>query len=163
MVWAGIIDNDVIGPFFFEANVDGNSYLQMLQDKVVPSLIAKGYNVKDVIFQHDGAPSHNKTNVRQYLNATFDTWIGRGGRINWPARSPDLNPLDFFVWGVIKDRLYISPPTNIEDLRDKVEQAFLSISPIELENTRQNFHKRLHWVVHEQGGLIEPSIKKANI
>ncbi|XP_067203031.1 uncharacterized protein [Linepithema humile] len=29
-------------------------------------------------------------------------WIGRGGPIVWPARSPDLNVLDYFVWGYIK-------------------------------------------------------------
>ncbi|KAJ8893412.1 hypothetical protein PR048_006003 [Dryococelus australis] len=33
-------------------------------------------------------------------------WIGRGGPISWPARSPDLTPLDYFLWGHIKDVIY---------------------------------------------------------
>jgi hypothetical protein len=31
-------------------------------------------------------------------------WIGRGGPRHWPARPPDLNPLDFFLWGVREKR-----------------------------------------------------------
>ena len=30
-------------------------------------------------------------------------WVGRGGPTAWPPRSPDLTPLEFFVWGFIKD------------------------------------------------------------
>ena len=41
--------------------------------------------------------------VRQYLNHKFpNRWIGRGGIKNWPPRSPDLNPLDYHVWGHMK-------------------------------------------------------------
>ncbi|EZA48673.1 hypothetical protein X777_13179, partial [Ooceraea biroi] len=40
------------------------------------------------------------------LNESFpDRWIGRGGRISWPARSPDLMPLDFFLWGHLKNEV----------------------------------------------------------
>jgi hypothetical protein len=32
------------------------------------------------------------------LNEKFpNVWIGRGGPIHWPPRSPDLTPMDFFV------------------------------------------------------------------
>ncbi|KAJ8894315.1 hypothetical protein PR048_006935 [Dryococelus australis] len=33
-------------------------------------------------------------------------WIGRGGLVPWPARSPDLSPSDFFFWGCLKRRVY---------------------------------------------------------
>ncbi|EFN84360.1 hypothetical protein EAI_04811, partial [Harpegnathos saltator] len=37
--------------------------------------------------------------VLEVLNVQLlDRWMGRGGRIIWPARPPDLNILDFFVW-----------------------------------------------------------------
>jgi hypothetical protein len=49
-------------------------------------------------FMHDGAPPHFLGIVREHLNLTFaEQWIGRGGPVNRPARSPDLNPLDFDV------------------------------------------------------------------
>jgi hypothetical protein len=54
-------------------------------------------------FQHDGTPPHFSRRAREILDQQYpDRWIGRGGPRNWPARSPDLNPLDFFLWGHVK-------------------------------------------------------------
>jgi hypothetical protein len=53
-------------------------------------------------FMHDGTPPHYLRVVRQHLNRTFgEQWIGRGDPVNWPARSPDLNPLDFWLTVVV--------------------------------------------------------------
>ena len=50
--------------------------------------------------------------VRNYLNEQFlGTWID-AGVAEWPARSPDLTPLDFFFWGVLKDRVYAHKVNN---------------------------------------------------
>jgi len=58
-------------------------------------------------FQHDGAPSHYTRHVMQHLNDTFpNRWIGHGSTINWPPRSPDLTPLDFCLWGLMKSEVY---------------------------------------------------------
>ena len=58
-------------------------------------------------FQHDGAPSHYTRHVMQHLNKTFpNRWIGHGSTINWPPRSPDLTPLDFCLWGLMKSEVY---------------------------------------------------------
>ncbi|KAH1017045.1 hypothetical protein HUJ05_007773 [Dendroctonus ponderosae] len=49
--------------------------------------------------QLDGAPPHYYCGVRQFLNANFQNrCIGRNGFENSPPRSPDLTPLDFFLW-----------------------------------------------------------------
>jgi len=42
----------------------------------------------------------------------IERWIGRGGPIPWPPRSPDLNSLDFFFWGYLKETVY--PEQNIQ-------------------------------------------------
>lgn len=47
--------------------------------------------------QHDGAPPHNAMCIRLVMNQRLPRkWIGGGGLVNWPARSPDLTSLDFF-------------------------------------------------------------------
>ena len=52
-------------------------------------------------FQQDGAPPHYHRDVRAHLDVAFpDTWIGRRGTIEYPARSPDLKPMDFFFVGI---------------------------------------------------------------
>jgi len=49
----------------------------------------------------DGAPGHWAKDVRDLMDINFpDKWIGRGGPIPWPPRSPDLTPPDFFSVGI---------------------------------------------------------------
>ena len=53
-------------------------------------------------YQHDGLPAHFSIAARQVFNDKYlKRWIGRGGAVSWPPRSPDLTPLDFFLWGPI--------------------------------------------------------------
>ncbi|PRD19263.1 UNVERIFIED_CONTAM: hypothetical protein NCL1_57865 [Trichonephila clavipes] len=54
-------------------------------------------------FQHDGAPARFSADVRSALDTAYPgRWIGRGGPVNWPARSPDLSCIYFFLWGHMK-------------------------------------------------------------
>jgi hypothetical protein len=63
--------------------------------------------------------------VRQFLNEAFpNRWIGRGGAISWPARSPDLTPLDFFLWGFVKEKVYRLRPTTAGDMKLRIRDAF---------------------------------------
>ncbi|GBN84213.1 hypothetical protein AVEN_33599-1 [Araneus ventricosus] len=68
-------------------------------------------DLRNVWFQHDGAPPHKVSSVQQYIRDTFQQQvIGYGGCVEWPPRSPDLNPLEFFLWGYTKQRVYTTPP-----------------------------------------------------
>ncbi|KAJ4447737.1 hypothetical protein ANN_09745 [Periplaneta americana] len=76
------------------------------------------------ILNHDGAPPHFDRRIRNHLNATFpDRWIGRSGPVPWPPRSPDLTPLDFFLWGDVKCFVYETPIDTAEDLVTHVVEA----------------------------------------
>ena len=55
-VFCAILKNHVHGPFFFEGNVSGDVYLQMLQNWLMDELIANEH--EDFIYQQDGAPPH---------------------------------------------------------------------------------------------------------
>ena len=101
-VWAAISSLGIIGPYFFEGTVTADAYLTMLQTFFWP----RAQNHQDFYFQQDGAPPHYGLKVREWLDTNFEgKWIGRRGPIEWPARSPDLTPPDFFLWGVIKSLL----------------------------------------------------------
>ncbi|GBN26469.1 hypothetical protein AVEN_167765-1 [Araneus ventricosus] len=68
-------------------------------------------------FQHDGAHTHYSIEVRLHLNATYgQQWIGRGGPVLWPARSPDLTCLDYFLCGYFKSLVFETPVNSAEDL-----------------------------------------------
>ena len=69
--------------------------------------------------------SHYLGEVSEYLNTLFPgRWIGRAAPIAWPPRSPDLTRLDFFLWGFVKDRMFVPPlPANVVELRTRITAA----------------------------------------
>lgn len=114
-VWLGLMGDQIVGPYFFLSNVNGPDYLRMLEEKLLPHLNEIGH---PIFFQQDGAPAHYTTPVRHWLDCWFpNRWIGRSGPIPWPARSPDLTPLDYFLWGYLKHKVY---QHEIEDVNQLI-------------------------------------------
>jgi len=100
-VWAGMIGSFLIGPYILPHRLNGRMYLRFLQE-VLPGLLEEvPPEVRNNMwYQHDGAPPHNLLAVQDHLHQNFPgRWIGTGGPLPWPARSPDFNPKDFFFWG----------------------------------------------------------------
>ena len=60
---------------------------------------------------------------------------GRAGPISWPARSPDLTPLDFWLWGYLKDHVYGQQLSTLQQLRDAIKDELEAIPPIMVYNT----------------------------
>lgn len=132
-VFAAICRRKLYGPFFFaERTVRGHSYLDMLENWLMPQLEEDS---QDFIFQQDGAPPHFHNDVRWYLNEHLpQRWIGRTGRddealLKWPPRSPDMTPCDFFLWGFVKDRVFVPPlPRDLMELRERIREAFAAVT-----------------------------------
>lgn len=97
-VWGGILGDRMIGPHFFEGSINGQAYAQFLTSTFVELLEDVPLTLRrDMWMQQDGAPPHSTLQARNILNEMFPgKWIGRGGPIHWPARSPDITKLDFF-------------------------------------------------------------------
>lgn len=157
-VWAGLYKNRVIGPLLFEGNLNGERYLNFLRtefanyiDDTVPLRELPG-----MWLQQDGAPPHNTRAVRDYLNEHFQQqWIGNNGAEEWPARSGDLSPLDFFLWGTVKNRVYENVPGNLQELRRNIENAFASIRHRDVARALEHIRKRITKCINVNGGLFE--------
>lgn len=68
-VWCGILDNQIIGPHFFEDNLNREMYLQFLQNDLHELLENTPLRTRERMwFQHDGAPPHRANIVRDYLH-----------------------------------------------------------------------------------------------
>lgn len=91
-------------------------------------------------FQQDGAPAHFGLRVQRLLDEIFpNRWIGRRGTIEWPPRSPDLRPLDFFLWGFLKERVYKTKPADVEELKQRITDEMSLITLDMLNNECQRF------------------------
>ena len=83
---------------------------------------------QDIYFQQVGAPAHYARCVHERLDINFnDRWIGRRPPFECPARSPDLSPMDFFLWGVPKDMVYKEKPHTIPDIRQVIADKIATI------------------------------------
>lgn len=158
MVWVGIINENIIGPYFFPTTVSAESYQNMLVEFVLPEIERLGFNANDIIYMHDGAGPHNANVIRDFLSQNFPSgWIGRGAGAmkQWPARSPDFNPLDFYLWGFVSNLVYQIQPTSIQDLQLKIEEAIDNITPEMLRRVQLNFMKRMHKCIEKHGNIYE--------
>lgn len=94
--------------------------------------------------------------MKNYLNDTLPNhWIGRGGEIQWPPRSPDLNPMDFFVWPYLKAEVNKIQPNNELQLQAAIRSACEKISPTILSKVRKKFYNRLSCCLINNGGHFE--------
>ncbi|KAE9529977.1 hypothetical protein AGLY_011439 [Aphis glycines] len=81
-----------------------------------------------------------------YLDSEYPgKWIGRRGPIEWPPRSPDLTPIDYFLWGHLKTVVYKTPNDNIEMLKTRIFDECHKLTPANFKNIRQKFQDRLYY------------------
>lgn len=153
-VWCAVSCSRVIGPFFFgEKNINGNIFVDMFENFAIPQL---AHLQPNIIFQLDGAPPHWRHFVRDSLDKHFpNRWIGRGGPIPWPPRSPDITPCDFFVWGFVKDRVYASKVNNTEEMKRKIREAFEEIDVPMLRRVWADLEHRLDYLRANNGKHVE--------
>ena len=109
-----------------------------------------------MVFQQDGSPVHWGLRVRETLNRTFQhRWIGWSGPIPWPARSPDVTPLDFFLWGYVKDQVFKTPVFEINELEQRIRDTVMRVKLNMLRNAWRELRTRLQFLIENQGQHIE--------
>ena len=112
--------------------------------------------LRKIHFQQDGAPAHYTVAVRNFLSETFgQKWIGRKGPINWPARSPDLSPLDYFLWANLKRSVYNSNPQTLAGLRESINRACNKTIRKLLLKAQANLREIAQKCCSVDGGLFE--------
>ncbi|GFY30993.1 DUF4817 domain-containing protein [Trichonephila clavipes] len=102
-VWCALWAGGIIGPYFFKndeghiVTVNGDRYRAMITNFFIPEW--NNHDVQELWFQQDGATCHTARATIDLLKDTFgDRLISRFGPVNWPPRSCDLTPLDYFLW-----------------------------------------------------------------
>jgi len=163
-VWCGFTSSFILGPYFFEqeqngqpVTVNGARYHEMLENFVLPALRDRPDDqMERLIFQQDGAPPHIYRPVKQILQENFgNRIISRHFPNPWPARSPDLNPLDFWFWGYLKSKVFTHGRSSLEDLKSAIREEVSAINAVQLNSAVQNFSKRVQILVEVEGGHFE--------
>ncbi|GFV57123.1 uncharacterized protein TNCV_99561 [Trichonephila clavipes] len=143
-VWCALWAGGIIGPYFFKNDeghnvaVNGDRYRAMITNFFIPEL--NNHDVQELWFQQDGATYHTARATIDLLKDTFgDRLISRFGPVNWPPRSCDLTPLDYFLWGYVKSLVYADKPQMLDHLEDNIRRVIADIRPQMLEKVIENW------------------------
>ncbi|GFU52170.1 heat shock 70kDa protein 8 [Trichonephila clavipes] len=121
----------------------------MITNFFIPEL--NNHDVKELWFQQDGATCHTARATIDLLKDTFgDRLISRFGPVNWPPRSCDLTPLDYFLWGYVKSLVYADKPQTLDHLEDNIHRVIADIRPQMLEKVIEN------WTTSEPAVAVSP-------
>ena len=163
-VWAALSGTFPYGPYFFEDCLDGSGYRLIFQRFVRDLKANIGQTELDITwFQQDGATPHTANESIDLVKSVFgNRTVGRRLAVNWPPRSPDLTPLDFFLWGNLKERVFKDvKATTVRGLKDRIKSAFDDIrgdTGLFLRVWANLLH-RWKLVVEKHGEHIEPLSK----
>lgn len=135
-----------------KAKVNTECYINNL----LPDLLQDCHDLlgEDFVFQQDGAPAHTARRTQDILQQSCPDFIQKD---DWPPNSPDLNPLDFHVWGVMLDRYqkHLPKPQNIEELKTVLQQIWESLPQEQIKKSILSVKKRLLACVRVKGGHFE--------
>jgi len=156
-VWVALLENRVLAYEVYEDNLNAELYLSILERNIINYIDNLPLQARErIYYQHDEAPSHNAGIVVNCLNTNFgEKWIANNGPIRWPARSPDLSPLDFNFWGVLKNIIYSKRNNTVEELRDNFEEALRSVKNIHIRNSMNSVRRRCQLCINANGLQFE--------
>ncbi|GFU59496.1 acetoacetyl-CoA synthetase [Trichonephila clavipes] len=116
-VWCVLWADGINGPYFFKND--------------------EGHN--ELWFQQDDATCHTARATIDLLKDTFgDRLISRFGPVNWPPRSCDLTPLDYFLWGYVKSLVYADKQQTLDHLEDNIHRVIVDKRLQMLEKVIEN-------------------------
>jgi hypothetical protein len=82
-------------------------------------------------------------------------WIGTSGPIAWPPKSPNLTPLDFFLWGYVKNTVYKVKINDLQHLKARMRDSVATVTPKIIQETWSEVECRLDICRSTKGAHIE--------
>ncbi len=128
---------------FSESTVNAAIYQEILEHIMLPSA-DKLYGDADFIFQQDLAPAHTAKGTKSWFNDHGVTVL------DWPANSPDLNPIEN-IWGIVKRKMRDTRPNNADELKATVKETWASIPPQQCHKLITSMPRRIEAVIKAKG------------
>lgn len=147
MVWGCMGWNGVGILAEVEGRMNAEQYVSILEDNLLPTMEYSGIPGGSIIFQQDNDPKHTSKRAQKWLES-------KGIKVlDWPAQSPDLNPIEH-LWQILKKKLnsYAIPPKGVWELWDRIEVEWGMIEAEECQRLIESMPRRLEAVIKAKGG-----------
>lgn len=154
MVWGGITADGRTPLVFIPegVKVNGPVYRELVLEGALKPWIRKHFNTRPFTFQQDSAPSHTARETQEWLRVNTPGFITSK---EWPPYSPDLNPMDFSIWGILEAKVSATRYTTVEGLKAALLREWKRIPLTVLRSSCDAFVGRLTQVTKAKGGHIE--------
>ena len=94
--------------------INANNFVTEILQSIVLPWTQQSYPNQNWIFQQDSAPAHRARTTQEFCKNNFPVfWSPQ----QWPPYSPDLNPLDYAIWGILKAKVCSKPHKSVELLK----------------------------------------------
>lgn len=135
------------------AKVNSEYYCeQVLRRGLLPDILSR-CGRHNWTLQQDGAPSHTARNTINFLRQENVNFIEPD---MWPPNSPDLNPVDYAIWGALQEKVYLRRKfTTVEQLKLAIIEEWRNLGQRFIDRSINEWRRRLEKVVEKQGGHIE--------
>ncbi len=144
MIWAAMSSAGVGSLCFLKSKVNAAIYQEMLEHIMLLSA-DKLYGDADFIFQKDLATAHTAKGTKSWFNDHGVTVL------DWPANSPDLNPIEN-LYGIVKKKMRDTRPNNADDLKAAIKATWASITPEQCHRLITSMPRGIDAVIHAKGG-----------
>ena len=98
------------------------------------------------IFQQDGAPSHRAKETVEFLSSQTSEFIKPWF---WPPNSPDLNRIDYKVWGSLQERVYRTKIRDVDHLKQSLVEGWNQFDQVIIDRAIDEWRLRLQATPNE--------------
>ena len=128
--------------------MNGAFYLKHLRDDLI-SAIGAMYPNKDFTFMQDSAPLHCANQVQNFLKQKLKSRFAEN--TDWPPKSPDSNPLDYYFWDRVQEKVYDGRYCYPFAMIDELKRTILP----QIRKAMKQFLSHLEAVDAKEGGSIK--------
>jgi inhibitor of nuclear factor kappa-B kinase subunit alpha len=154
MVWGAVSSRGKFPLVFVESGVKVNAayYREAILEGCLKAGAQRVFGQDQWTFQQDSAPAHKAKVIQDWCQAEIPDFIRSS---EWPPSSPDLNPLDYAIWGILEAKVNAIQHTSLDSLKKRLRAEWGKLSMNHVRNSIASWRRRLQAVVKQRGGRFE--------
>lgn len=147
-VW-GCMANRGIGQCqLYSGRMNANFYKQVLENSLLPSVQTIIEKDEKWDYVQDNAPCHRANLINAWFREKELT------AMDWPARSPDLNPIEH-IWSIIDQKLTKHVITSMAELERLIKKYWDEIPKETCQHLVESMPKRISACISAHGGYFK--------